>query len=364
MIPPETKLSPNALAVLMVGFLYGSTLILNPGGGAGHDAWIAVLLGMGEGLLIATAFVLLSSRFQGQTLVEICRSVYGPVLGNILSALFIWYLFHLGSLVLNNFSRFFALIMPETPKLALILPIMLVCVSAVKKGAETLTRCAQIFVPLTTVLIIFSTMMLINKINLQNLAPVMEVPGKKLFWAAHGAATFPFAETVAFLMLLQALEKGAKPFTLVLKAFIFATLFLILIVIFNTGVLGATAEAFLYPSFEAARNINIGNTLNRVDIIVAINFLTMGFLKISVLLYGSALGTAQLFRFRSHRPLVFPLGILMILLEILDYQNTPQMVEFAQKYYPIYALPFQLGIPLLTLIMAFLRGLPRKGRER
>ena len=106
MLLEKGKISSFQLSVLVVGFVFGSSVIIPPGGGAGHDAWIAVALGLIEGLLIAWIFTALAKQFKNKTIIEINSLVYGTILGKCISVLFIWYLFHLGGLVLNNYIRF------------------------------------------------------------------------------------------------------------------------------------------------------------------------------------------------------------------------------------------------------------------
>lgn len=125
----------------------------------------------------------------------------------------------------------------------------------------------------------------------------------------------------------------------------------------NAAVLGPMAEITTYPSFLAAQAIDVLDVFTRVEVLVAINFITMGFLKISILLYGTVLGLAQVFNLKSYRPIIFPVGILMVILALTNVGNTIEMFDFAQKAYPIYAVPFQIGIPLMTLVVATLRKL-------
>lgn len=63
MLLEKDRISNFQLSVLIIGFVFGSSLILNPGVNAGHDAWIAVSLGLMEGLLIAWIFTALAKRF-------------------------------------------------------------------------------------------------------------------------------------------------------------------------------------------------------------------------------------------------------------------------------------------------------------
>lgn len=363
MTTEKIQLSHSSLIILMMGFIFGSTVIISPGGGAGHDAWLAVLIGLGEGLVFVAIFTLLAQRFKGKTLVEIATLVYGPVIGKAISLIFLAYLFHLGSLVLSNFSRFFGLILPETPNRVFSLLIILVCILSVQRGIEVIARCAIIFVPINIAIILVDTLFLIKEMKLENLLPFFDVPIAKLLLAAHGTATFPFGETVVFLMLFCYLKTTKRGILISsFLAVITTGMILMMIVARNFSVLGASAEVYIYTSFQAVQNINIVNIINRIEILIAINFLNMGIIKISVLLFGTVSGTAQVLGLKSYKPLIIPFSILMIFLESITNVNTPEMLEFAEKTYPIYALPFQLGIPLLTLVLAIIRKLPREGQ--
>lgn len=361
MLLEKGKISSFQLSVLVVGFVFGSSVIISPGGGAGHDAWIAVVIGLMEGLLIAWIFTALARQFKDKTIIEINSLVYGKILGRCISILFIWYLFHLGALVLNNYIRFLNLeLYPNTPKTVGLLLLMLVCASTVGRGIEVVARCGLILVPLTILVAFGDTLFVIPHMDLNNLMPILDLPIGKLLWAAHGTASFPFAETVAFLMVFALLNKSGKEFSSVSKGLLIAGIILIVIAVRNAAVLGQMATVQNYPSYLTAQVIDIGDILTRLEVLVAINLITMGFIKISILFYGTALGLAQVFSLHSYRPLILPIGILMVILALTNFANTIEMIDFANRIYPIYAVPFQIAIPLITLIVAKLRRLPKK----
>ncbi|NLB53534.1 MAG: endospore germination permease [Syntrophomonadaceae bacterium] len=354
------KISSFQLSVLLAGFVLGSSVIIIPGGDAGHDAWIAIALGLMEGLFIAWIFTALVTRFKDKTIIEINDLVFGRILGKLISILFVWYFFHLGALVLNDYVHFFRLqLYPATPKTIMLLILMLVCASTVNRGIEVLARCSLILVPFTIGIILIDTMFLIPQIDLNNLMPILDVPIGNLLLAAHSAASFPFAETVAFVMILAFLNKSEKGGPAVSKGLILAGLVLIIASVRNNAVLGPMTAAYNYPSYQTVQAIDIGEILTRVEILVAINFITMGFLKISVLLYGTVLGLSQVLNLKSYRPIILPVGILMVLLALTNVGNTIELFEFSHNSYPIYAVPFQIIIPLIALMVVKLRKMPK-----
>ncbi len=355
------KISNFQLSILIIGFIFGSSVIITPGQGIEHDAWIACALGLMEGLLITWVFTALAKQFKGKTIIEISSIVYGKILGKCISVLFIWYLFHLGAMVLNNYVRFLKLeIYPDTPYTVFLILLMLVCASTVSRGIEVLARCSLILVPVTILVGFSDTLLLIPHIDLNNLMPILDEPIDKLLWAGHSAASFPFEEIVAFLMVLAFVDKPKKGPSAVFWGLLIAGFILIIAVARNAAVLGPMIMVLDYPSYFVAQTIEVGDILTRLEVLVATSLITMGFIKISVLFYGTVLGLAQVFNLQSYRPIILPVGILMVILALTNVENTMEMFEFASRGYPIYAVLFQIGIPLITLVVAKVRRLPKK----
>lgn len=350
------------LTLLMAGFIVGSSILLPPGRQVGNMGWLAILLGVGEGLIFAFLYTSLMLRFPGKTMVEIVETVYGGVLGKLMAVAFIYYLFHLGSFVVRNFLDFIKLnILVETPASVILFVGLIVCGYAARSGIEVLGRCSQSLVIFTIILFLFSTMLLLHEIHPEWFLPLFTVPIKDIAFSAHAAATFPFGETVAFMMALPFINQKKETGKTFLIAFLISGSVLVVSALRSIGVMGKSAEMFMYPSFYVAKLIDVGDIFTRMEILVSTNFLIMGFLKISVLLYGASLGTAQIFRLSDYRPVVFPLGVLMYTVAMINFNNVTENAEFANVVYPIYSMPFILGIPLLTLVVAHIRGLPKKG---
>ncbi len=356
----QGKIGNSQLILLMVAFILGTSIVLVPGNQANHDAWIAIILGLIMGIFFALIFIFLSNRFKGKNLIQINDIVYGPYFGKLVSVSFLWYLFHTGSLGTNAFKYFFsATILPQTPDIVLMGLLILICSYAVKNGIEVIARCGFILVLAAIVSFLGSSLFLIKDFQISNFFPILETPVKKLLLAAYGASIFPFAEISVFTMIIPYLNSKRNVIFPVLTALLIGGLFLIGMSIRNIGVLGPMNNIYVYPTFAADRLINVGNLLTRLEILTVIGFLTLGLIKISTVLYITVLGSAQLLGLRTYRPLILPIGILMVIVALFNFKNTTDDLAFAQKIYPIYAFPFVVGIPVLTLIIAMIRGLPK-----
>jgi spore germination protein KB len=355
------KISSLQLLLMTTGFTMGSSLLPPGGGGIGQDNWLATILGLVEGIMFAVIYLALANRFSGKTLIEINDLAWGPYLGKLFSLSFLFYLFHLGSLVITNMMDFIKFaILPNTPAIVFILFGVWVCAIAASAGVEVLARSISILVIFSSTMFILIDLLLLPQVKLTNLQPILETPLIKLLAAGHRVAAFPFGESVAFLMVIPFLNSPQKARSSIIYGLILPGVLFILSVIRNTGVLGATIDYFLYPSYSASRLINIGEVLTRIEIFVGIAFITTAFIKVTILIYAFILGTAQLCKLKSYRTLTIPVWILISLLGIHNFPNITENIEFVKKIYSLYSLPFQIGVPLLTWLVARIRKLPQK----
>ena len=87
------------------------------------------------------------------------------------------------------------------------------------------------------------------------------------------------------------------------------------------------------------------------------------FVKIAVFYYAAALGTAQWLNLSDYRPVVWPLGILMVELSFWSLPDTMQLGRYLIGIFPPYALLIQTIIPLFLLVIAVVQKRKHKGTE-
>lgn len=356
----QGKISWNQYIFLFFGFINSISLIFLPAVGAKHMVWLAVLAAMLEGLIYVYVYVTLNVMFRNKTFFEMNDLIFGSFMGKLISAGYLWFFLLSTSLNLRAFGSFFTMIFPETPLVVFLILTILVCAMAVRGGIEVIARSAGFLVPIMIIFVTIASILLLKDLNLSNLLPLY-VPWKSFLQAAQAVTSFLFGESIVFIMIIPYLikvgeaKKSAVPIIL-------ASLFLAVVTARNTAVLGSVEAIVLYPSFQATKLINIGDILTRLEIIVAVSFLFMGFLRVSVLYYGLVLGTAQFLKLRSYTSLINPLAVIIICLSIINFENVYEDLDFAVHYFPVYSFPFQAGLPLLALIVALLRGLHKKGK--
>lgn len=360
----QGKISSSELIYMVVGFTVGSTVVYLPGLMAGRETWLAIMAGTVEALALVAVYTSLAARFERSNLVEISEQVLGPILGGLTSLLFLWFCYHLGTLVLHNFSdAVAALILPQTPALAIKIMVIALCGYAAREGIEVIARSVQVVVVFYIVTVVVIFILSLSVFHAEYLLPLFDIPIGKFLWAAHQVATFPLGETVLFLMVVPFVNTPSQTRSAWFKGLFIAIVLLVTAALRSSLSLGESMSIYAFPSFQSVRLINIGKFLTRIEIIVIINALTMIFAKLTLLYYGVALGLAQVFRLQSYRTLIVPVGGLIIFLSV-DLRNYTAITSFGNNVYPLYSLLFELGIPLLLLITAMIRRLPKGVRNR
>lgn len=351
------KINGWQLAFLIFCFTIATSVMFLPAKPAKNLAWLAVIYGMAEGLLFLAVLVALVKRFPGKTLVEINETVFGRIAGKAISLLYIWFFIHVASLHLRTAGDFFTTLYPETPMLVFLAWFILVSVSAARNGIEVIARCSQIIVPFVLFLYVSDDILLLKDADFTRLLPIFgDVSLLDFLQAGHAINAILFGETVVFLVVFAYLNNNSGVTRYSSLAFILAALAVSISAARNQAVLGNLMSIATYPTYMAVRVINIGEILTRLEILVVIGFIFISFIKLSLLQYSASLSLAQVFGLTTYLPLVLPLAAIITCLGFMNFQSHVEGITFAGKYYPYYALPFELFLPLFTLGLAIIKG--------
>lgn len=348
----EKITSSQAIAILVL-FMFGSSVIFGVSTEAKQDSWITLILAMFFSLPIVFIYARIIKLYPGLGLYEIIDKLFGKVIGNIITILMIWYAIHLCSMILRNFSEYIKITtLLKTPEILVIIILLLVAIYIGKSGPTIFGGWVLVVLPIVILMLLMTIILSLGIIDVKNLMPIMATDLKGLSLATYKIFSFPLAETVLFLPLACFLKKEDSPYKIYTFSIIFGGIILLFVMLRNLTVLGSTLSlATYFPSFSATRIIEIGNFLTRIEGIVTINFLFAGITKITVCLIAASLGIAKLLSVTNYKKVLLPTGLLTLTLSLILYTNILEMMDFIKVYY-IYALPFQIIIPLIIWITA------------
>ncbi|MEW9672527.1 endospore germination permease [Ammoniphilus sp. 3BR4] len=354
------KISERQYILLITLFIVGSSILIIPASlaeDAKQNAWLAAILGSIIGIFLAWLYAGISQLFPELTLVQLTEKLLGKWFGKIVSLLFFSFIFILGSLILRNIGDFLtSQIMPDTPIQAIHILFLIPIIIGARMGIETLARLAELLFPWFILFFFILSMTLSPKVKLENIQPLFEGGTKPLMRSILTFVSAPFMELIVFLMITPDIHRTDK----IKNSFISGTLIggflLTIIVILSILVLGPELTARnLYPSYALAKMINIGNFLQRIEIIMAIMWFISIFFNLVLCFYASSLGLSQIFNIQDYRLLTLPLGMIMLVISIIAYPNTAYFFSFFPKIWLPYALTFSVLIPLLLFLIAIFR---------
>lgn len=352
----QERIANHHLFSMVVLFVIGSSLIVGVAAQVEIDKWISILIALAAAVPTVTVYMKLLSLFPGKNLFDILIIVFGKWVGQLFVLLYTWYAFHLGAMVLCNFGEFVNMMaMPETPKIMPILLMGISCIWVAKEGIEVLGRSAFFLLPILIAIILIVQLLCIPQLNPEFLTPILADGWKPVWNGAFSTFAFPFAETILITAVLYCPVNKKAPYRPFLGGLLSGAAIILAVTLRNLLVLGATLKQHPYfPSYIAVGRIRIGDFLQRMEITVSIVFVVGAFVKVSVCLLAAAIGVKKLAGLNHYRPVVVPIGILMILMAHGIYKNTMEMVEWAFEIYSYYALPFQVFLPLLLLAIALI----------
>lgn len=346
-------ISPRLAFCILALFIFGSSVILGVSCDAGQDSWISLILASLLVLPMILVYARIMRLFPEKDVFEIIEIIFGKIFGKCLILLLTWYALHLCALVLRDFSEFVEIsIMPETPQLSIMFIMIAVVVYMAVSSAKTIGRWSLSVLPFVILVVVLTTAFALSKMDFSNIQPVLEHDAKTLFAGSYKLFAFPLAETVIFLALADAIKRDASPYRIYLYAIFFGTLVLLTVILRNMLLLGSEVMcAEYFPSYMAARIINIADFMARIEGTIAMNFVLAGIVKMAVCLIAAAKGLAHLFHLTEYKRLVFPVALVAVALSAVIYDSTMEMFDFLDVY-QYYAIPFQIVIPLLIWLFA------------
>ncbi|MDP4153459.1 MAG: endospore germination permease [Bacillota bacterium] len=350
------KLSVNQMVSTIILFSFGSSIILGVSTKVNQDSWISLIVAAVLTIPIYLVYSRIIKLFPDMDFFSMLEMLFGKVIGKTITVILVWYAVHLGSLVLRNFSEFVEISgMPETPQLPLAILMIAVLIYLVKSGIETIGKWSLCCLPIILFIVVLTVVLSSKNADLGNLMPIMEHTPKEIISESYKVFTFPFAECVMFLFLSSSFRKKDNPVKIYMWALLISSVTLAVIIIRNYSVLGpALVKESYFPSYMAARIINIGDFLSRIEGTISLNFLLAGITKMAICIMVASNGISSLFNIENEKVMIVPMSLLTLSLSMVLYKSTMEMYNFIEVY-RIYAIPFEIIIPLIIWITAEVR---------
>lgn len=356
-------ISSRQFMIITLLYSIGTAILIIPASVASEakqDAWIAAIIGVVLSLLLIKLFVTFGNQTPTLTFVEANEKILGRFFGKFTAIGFIL----LSILSAGELLYFIGIfmkteIMPETPTMAFAFLFSIIIIYAAFLGIEVFARSAEVLFAIFILIFIFFVVCITPSIQIENLQPIMETPTKSLFFSI---IRFMSIFSFPLVVLLMIFPSTVNVYKSAQKGFYIGTILggivLITIITLSILVLGPTNTASrTFPSYALAQRISIGNFLQRIEVIMAAMWIITIYIRTFMYFYASVIGIAQICKINNHRPLIFPLGLIILGLSQIVHPNIIHSNIYNRDIWPIFAFIVTILLPLVLLLVAKIRNI-------
>ncbi len=347
-------ISDKQAIALLVFIMTADKIVMAVATQAKKDFWLSIILAVAICIPILLIFARLHVLFPKKNFFDMIESIGGKYLGKVLILLFVFYTSMNTVLVTDIFSYFVTTAsITGSPKVIPAIAIMLLCAWVVKEGIEVMGRFASLFLILFVCIIAIGVIFMIPKMEINNLRPIFNEGIKPTIEGAIYTIGFPLSESVIFIMIFTPSKTGNSPNKIYINALLIAGLILFITSFSEFLVLGTDEYTKTYfPAYKAVSRINIGDFIQRMEIIPAAAYVIGGFVKLSICLLAITNGVSKLCNCGDYRLIVIPITLLMINGSLFVTSSMMHLFAWTEEIWTTFSLPFQVILPIMIWIAA------------
>lgn len=356
----ETPLTKKQGSSLLAMYIIGSVLYLGGAALANQDAWISFLLAFLLSFLFFSLIAYILNHHPNATIFTICNELFGPIVGKLMTIIFVVYALTAGILSLKNSALFIhTVIFPETTEFVTLLFLSLLPLTLIKVELKTIGKNASALFPLILFIFILSHLFLTQNMDFTNFLPIMIEKPRDIIVKGLQYFAYSFGHAVIFLGVPIETKKKAIVKSLMVGD-LFGGFILFVIRITNVAIMGVELADFLhYPAFATYSIINIANFIQRIEVFISFNVLFSMVLKVCVCTYVSAKGAQTLLNKTNFHPFVIPVVLIINAGAYFLFDSFEEITDFQKNFFRVF-LAFQFGLPLSILIAMLIKNMIRK----
>ncbi|MED3646940.1 GerAB/ArcD/ProY family transporter [Halalkalibacterium halodurans] len=357
----DIKISPGQLFALIFLFNMGTALVVSLGIMAEKDAWLATLFGTVTGLLLFFVYVALYRQYTNLPLSGYIIEILGKPIGWPLALLYaIFFIYGAVRDVRDGGVLLVISVLDQTPLIVINAVMTLSVAYVLNKGIEVLGRTALIFLGILVLSGVASNLLLFvsGVVDFTRLLPVLERGwGPVLETTLTHTYEFPFNEVICFTMVLPLLSEMKRGIRYGVIATLLSGFVLSLTTAMNIAALGiGIAGRATFPLLHTISLVNIGEFIQRLDLLVVLSLIIGDFFKIALFYYAGVKTAADLFQISDHRKLIYPVGLIILFVSMMIAGNFAEHIEEGNFALISVFLIFGSGLPILMLIVSTVKG--------
>ncbi|MBU3189621.1 endospore germination permease [Clostridium bowmanii] len=227
--------------------------------------------------------------------------------------------------------------------------------------AETIVRglgrWSEFFVFVAIIVFLTITVLSIPQMDISKLKPILSSGSAPVLKGAFSAFSYPFGETIIFTMVFSNISKTKNYNKIFMLGLLIGGGLVFLATLRNILLLGSnTIARVYYPSTMAISLIRVGELLERLEMLVTIDFLICVFVKACICIFAVCNGISKVFGLDDCKFIATPITLLMLAFSSFVYKSIMEMSFWNFNIWQYYAIPFEVIIPLIVFIMAEMKN--------
>lgn len=357
----NNQLTSGQMAGLLFAFMTGSSIIYVPGAVisiAHNNAWISLLIALGDCLLMVAAILWLHRLQGGMNFVAYSRDRLGVVVTVLLALPFALYLTIMISWITMGVSEFMtSTSMRNTPPYLFNGLILATAAMTVRSGIEVMTRLSILLFAILLLLLGGVLVLSIPNMTVSFIKPVLQDGWMPVLHGSYFLYGFPFGEVIIFTLLLPYArrEKAGKLAWRMAAAVVLNGLLLLSVVLTTIMMFGPVAAEMKFSLYSVSRLIDVAEFFQRIESVIGISMIAGSYVKTTIALFALNELWSRLFRSTDEKLLVFPAAAVCYLLTLTMFEYDAEFFEKFTIFWPFLNLILAASPLLVSGIIALFR---------
>lgn len=316
------------------------------------NAYLCPIIGGILGFIPLYLFIKISELSPKDNINGLIQKTFGKPFGSIISIILALFIAFFSLIIFWDLNNFIASeYLYNTPILAIVIMLIIPVIYMLTKGVQTLGRSSIILAFFSFAMFILSIIGLINHIKLDNILPFLEngipdvIKGSLLYIAYSVLPIF-----IILIIPRNNFQQEKKLSKAIMITYILITATIAFVTFVTVSVLGIDlANLYQYADYHLLRRITIGNFIQRVESLLAIQWIISLFMLIALCFYYITNTIEFLFDIKGKkykRISIYIVCLTLMYLSTIVFRNNTVFTNFVVYHFPYFLFLFLFILPL------------------
>ncbi len=323
---------------------------------AKQAAWISPLIAIIFEIIYMLIWNKFIKRYASKSYIDIVKDIVGKLIGNIICIMyFLWITFLLSYNVRMYCERIVATAMPGVSIFIVLGTMLLIVGYIVKNGIVTLAKMAELFFIALSIIFIVYNVLILPKIELQNIFPITYKDAFPIFKANFGIIAI-FAYNILIFIFNDKIDHKGDFKKLSMKTTIILSVISLLVIIIPLSVFGWSILVKMpIPYINTMTEISLFDVIERIESGMIMFWIISDFILISTFIYTAIHIIRLSFKMPNIRStsIIYIIGIFF--LSLILARSTIELSVLSLKILTPLNIIMGYLIPILIFIIAKIR---------